>query len=88
MAPSFEAEARYRYDQTEVDPVSLVAGADGGWGSGLWGEATWAGASTPTQKVRGATGLGSTVAVAMRGVSIARTVLLGIDVTFTTGGFL
>lgn len=88
IAPSFSVEARYRYEQTELDPVSLVAGVGNTWDGDTWDSAVWGGASTPTQEVRGATGMGAEVAIALRGVSVSRTVLVGIAVTYTSGGFL
>lgn len=88
IAPSYDVEARYGYSTDEVDPVSLAIGVGDVWGSGLWDTAVWAGTSTPSQEVRGATGIGSEVAVAIRGVSVSRTTLVGIAVTYTSGGFL
>jgi hypothetical protein len=88
IAPNFSAEARFGYSLEELDPVSLVAGAAEGWDSGVWDEAVWAGASAPTQEVRGTTGMGSEVAISIRGVAVSRTVLVGISVTYTSGGFL
>lgn len=86
--PSVAVEARYRYSQTELDPVSLVSGTGDVWDSGLWDVALWAGQYTPSQPVRGATGMGTAVAIAIRGTSVSRTVLVGLDVTFVPGGFL
>ena len=55
--PSFIVEARYRYDESDVDPVSLVSGGDNTWDNGKWDSATWGG-YPPTQEVRGAFGAG------------------------------
>lgn len=88
VAPSFSAEARYRYDQTELGPVPLVAATAGGWDSAVWDEAVWGGGSLPTQQPRGAIGAGTAVAIAMSGAAVSRTALVGIDVTYTPGGFL
>jgi hypothetical protein len=86
--PSIRVNARYRYDQAELDPVTLVGGTGDVWDSALWDQGLWAGDSAPSQPVRGATGMGPGVAIAIRGVSISKTVLVGIDVTYTSGGFL
>lgn len=85
VSPSFEVEARYGYSQTELDPVSLVSGSVQGWDSDLWDVGTWSGESAPVQEVRAATGMGSEVAVAIRGVAVSRTVLVGVAITYTQG---
>jgi len=87
-APSFTVEARYKYDQSEVDPVALVAGGSSTWGSSAWDGSTWGGSYAPTQEMRGAAGMGTAVGVAIRGTAVARTVLVAMDVSFTSGGFL
>lgn len=86
--PAFAVEARYRFSQEELDPVTLQASSGSTWDGDTWDSATWGGDLTPSQEVRGATGMGTACAIAIRGASIAKTVLLGIDVSFTVGGFL
>jgi hypothetical protein len=86
--PSFSAEARYDYDQTEIDPVALVLGGTGTWDSAVWDQDIWGGGAYSTLSACGAAGTGVSVAVAIRGTAIGRTVLVGTDVSFTMGGFL
>jgi hypothetical protein len=88
VAPSFAVAARYGYSQEELGLVSLVTGGDNTWDVALWDTATWSGDIAPSQAVRGSTGMGTAVAIAIRGVSVSRTVLVALDVTFTSGGFL
>lgn len=88
LSPSFVVQARYGYSQREVDPVSLLTGGANTWDSGVWDEAVWGGEYTPVQKVRGSFGMGTAVAIAMRGVAVSRTVLIGFDLTYEAGGFL
>lgn len=86
---SFEARARYRYSLEELDSVALVLeGGAGTWDTAVWDVDVWGGASLPTQETRGGTGTGVEVAVALRGSSIGKTVLVGVDMTFQQGGFL
>lgn len=87
--PSYNCEARYDYDLTEiasVDPIQL-AGASL-WGSAIWGEAIWGGEFAPSKAVFGAAGVGVDVAIAIRGSAVARTVLLKFDVGYQVGNFL
>lgn len=86
--PSARLQAKYQYNTSGLDPVILALGGAGSWGSMVWGIDVWGGEGAPVAPVRGATGMGSSVAVAVRGVSISRTVLIRIEVLFTAGGFL
>jgi hypothetical protein len=87
-SPEFAVGARYKYDFTELGAVSGgTLGADE-WDGGVWDTATWAGEFNATQTVRGASGMGVDVAIAIRGTATSRTVLVGTDVTFDVGGFL
>lgn len=84
----FAVKAVYDYDLSQVlVPSSGVAGGDT-WDNGLWDTARWAGEYTTTQAVRGGNGVGVAFAVLCAGTAIARSILLGFDVTFDQGGFL
>lgn len=54
--------------------------------TGTWDTATWGGEQLPSTTLRGATGMGRDLALAIRGASYARTTLVGVDVLFTVGG--
>jgi hypothetical protein len=87
--PSYSVEARYNYDTNLPDPVELVLSATGAaWDSAKWDVDTWNGASPPSADLRGTLGIGSSVAVAMRGQSLARTIVVSVDVGFMAGGYL
>lgn len=88
VAPSFAVDARYAYSQAELGTVAFVTGGANTWDNALWDEATWGGDLAPRQSVRGATGMGTAVAIAIRGTAASRTVLVALDVTYTAGGFL
>jgi hypothetical protein len=87
-APAINAEARYDFDFSEMAPVSPTPGAGDTWDSAVWDTATWGGSYTPSVLVFGATGVGSNAAIAWRGASTGRTILVGFDVGFCSGGFL
>jgi hypothetical protein len=87
-APTYNAQARYRYDFTELSTVTEGSTSGDLWDSAQWDAAIWAGDYQPTQNVTGTVGMGVDVAIAIRGTSITRTVFVGTDVFFTTGGFL
>lgn len=89
VAPTFQAEARYRYDFREIDSVTETATVSGNaWDAAVWDTDVFGGDYQATQVVRGAVGMGVDVAIAIRGIAKARTVLVGIDVAFDQGGFL
>jgi hypothetical protein len=87
-APTYNAQARYRYDFTELSTVTEGSTSGDLWDSAQWDAAIWAGDYQPTQNVTGTVGMGVDVAIAIRGTSITRTVFVGTDVFFTTGGLL
>lgn len=87
--PTFTVAARYNLDLSELAAVTEVAGTAGDlFDIGKWDSAIWRDDFTTTRAVRGTTGLGTHVAIALRGTSRSRTVLVGADVSFTRGGVL
>lgn len=84
----YEAQARYDYDQTEVDEVAFTPGGEGTWDTAEWDEDVWGGEYFANSSARGGAGVGGAVAVAVRGTALARTVYVGCDVTFQVGGLL
>lgn len=89
--PSPRVEATARYDLNLVEPAAPSGnggGGSGAWDSALWDSATWGPESGPSQPIGGTTGMGSNLAIAIRGNAISRTVLVGADVFLTTGGYL
>jgi hypothetical protein len=83
-------EARYRYDLTEATRRSSGIGAVGDslWGSAIWDVSKWGGAYATQQQAGGVTGMGPDVALAFRFAAKSRTVLVGFDVEYISGGFL
>ena len=86
--PAFAIEARYGYDMTELAPVSGGVAGSSAWGSAVWGESVWGGGYTASAPLRGGSGMGADVAIAIRGQATGRTVLVGFDVAYETGGWL
>lgn len=86
--PAFSCEARYDFNLVELDSVSGATSGSGDWDTGVWDTAVWGGDYSEAHEARGATGLGTSVAIVARGTATSRTVLRGFDVTYEEGGFL
>lgn len=86
--PSFGVEGRFRYSLVEAG--TPVAGSVGGnvWDSGEWDSAVWGGDYGPIQVISGVSGMGPEFAIAFKGTARSRTVLVGMDVAFSQGGYL
>lgn len=87
-APSFDVAARFDFDLTELAGVTLQASAGSVWDAGLWDDAIWGGAYSGSHELRGASGMGSNIAIAWSGASVDRTVLTGFEMSFSEGGML
>ena len=84
-----DASARYNYELTEpLAPSGTGGGGMQAWDSAVWDVATWGPDYVPTAPIRGASGMGREVAIALRGNANTRTALVGIDLYFTEGGGL
>lgn len=83
---SYDIAARFNYDLTELSTVT--ASDPSGWDSALWDTAVWGGPYQSNRRVRGASGMGVDVAIAMRGTAAARVSIAGVDITFEQGGYL
>jgi hypothetical protein len=86
--PNIRAEARYRYNMTEIQNIPLATLGDGGWDGALWDADVWSGDYAASQPVYGAAGMGTDFAIAFKGTVTTRCVIVGFDVSFTQGGFL
>lgn len=88
--PLVEPIAKYNLDTMEPAPPSgspFNAG-DSLWDSATWDSSVWGGELTPYVLLFGATGLGRSFAISIRGSAVARTVLAGVDVFVEVGGLL
>jgi hypothetical protein len=86
--PSYDCQAKYDYDLGELAAVSVGAPGNGSWGVGVWDTAVWGDGLAASIGVTGAAGMGSRLAIAMRGAATGRTIIEGWDVAFTQGGWL
>lgn len=86
-SPTAEATLRYDFNRTEPAPPSLTAALPSGtWDGSVWDLDLWGGGSVATKLRRGQTGTGRYMAVAVRGKSICRTTVVGVDVFYELGG--
>lgn len=87
--PQYEIQARYDYDHTEIGavPFSITAGSSL-WGTAIWGVSLWGSGAGTAGTWRGLSGIGNTIAIALKGSSIGKTTLVHIDATYLSGGTL
>jgi hypothetical protein len=88
QAPSFAVNARYDFNLTELDAVTLAPASGAVWDTAVWDTDVWGGAYAPSSAVRGASGMGANVAIAWRGSASSRTVLTGFELSLSIGGML
>jgi hypothetical protein len=85
--PSYEILARYDYDISEIASTPVASfGNVGTWDAGIWGTSVWAGGLSNSASPQGATGIGRTIAISIKGVSASPSVLLAYDVVASPGG--
>lgn len=84
--PALECEARFDFNLADIASTPTAGSDANAWDEGEWDSATWADEYTASQKVFGATGIGTYYAIAVKGRATSRTVLVGFDVLIETGG--
>ncbi len=84
--PDYEIKARYRYNMTEISAPSGTGIGTDGWDYATWDSGVWDGGASASQTIRGATGMGREVAVALRGKASSKTTIVGVDAWFNMGG--
>ena len=89
-APVVDTRILYDYNLDEFTAVlAQPASSVGVWDTGVWNTSTWgSGSSTAWGNATGASGIGRTLGVAIRGTSTAPTVLMSTDVMWNVGGIL
>lgn len=87
--PAYSVLARYDFDITEayITPTSIPS-LSARWSVATWDSSVWAGSLERVDSARGARGIGRHVAIAMRGSSSARTILVAFDVIADGGGWM
>ena len=86
-APQYSLEARFDYNRAAIGSITYVStSSTSTWGSAVWGSSTWGSGIGTAGWWRGLSGMGSSVALALKGASMARTTLTSMEITFTVGG--
>lgn len=87
--PPYSIQARYDYDLStnSITPPTATVPANA-WDHGLWDAALWSAAAGTAGVQWGTVGMGTVVAVALRGTSISLTTLVSIDVMIDHGWLL
>jgi hypothetical protein len=88
VSPDYSVEARYDFDLSDAAAPDAAAAQSGTWDNALWDVDVWGGDASPSSEVRGGTGVGHSVAIALRGSSVTRTTLVEIDILYESGGWL
>jgi hypothetical protein len=87
--PSFSVQARWDYNLSENSKgISFVPGDVALWDSALWDSSLWVGGVDSTESIRGLTGFGHAIAIALRGETSSRLTLVAIEIQLDQGGLL
>tara|TARA_R110000737_G_scaffold60697_2_gene87505 strand:- start:770 stop:2398 length:1629 start_codon:yes stop_codon:yes gene_type:complete len=90
QAPSYQTKVFYDYaiaEDTFSFPIAEPT-LEAAWDSSLWDTGLWTGGGLVTEdRLQGASGMGRSVAVAMRGESAAEAQLVAFEIAWTSGGF-
>jgi hypothetical protein len=90
-APNVAVAARYDFNLGELDaslPYQMPLSGAGLWDTGLWDIAIWGSGADSVSRVGGGSGIGTSVAISLRGSSRSTTTLAGFDVAIESGGYL
>ena len=88
--PAYSLDARYDYDISDANNVPVSTDVTPGlWNIALWDVDVWGGGFVPNQPLRGAYGMGRTVAMVLRGNANSTSLILtGFDYLYSSGGLL
>ena len=78
--PSYNVKAFYDYDLSELVRASAAGSGSDAWDTGTWDAAIWGGGQDKFQELKGANGMGRTVAIAMAGATTLSATLVDIGV--------
>jgi len=87
-SPVYDVKAVYDYNLLEINLPAGTPPVGEGWDSAEWDVNVWGGTIEALESVRGATGIGRNVAIAMRGTTTQDLILIQIDMMLTIGGHL
>jgi hypothetical protein len=87
--PSFSIQAHFDYDILEGGGVIIFNPVDAAlWDEALWDSAVWGGGISSAQALRGGSGIGVVVGVALRGDTTERLTFVAVDIIADAGGFI
>jgi hypothetical protein len=87
--PIYAVLARYDYDLQEAVAVPISTAPTGSvWDVAIWDSAVWGAGLVAFNGLSGASGMGRSVAIALRGTCQARTTLVRFDLAYTAGNIL
>ncbi len=87
--PSYAVQARFDFNLDENDkPIIFQLSDVSAWDSSLWDSAVWAGGVSSAQAIRGLSGYGHYMAIALKGQTSSRVTLVNLEVQFESGGLL
>lgn len=78
--PVFNVKAFYDYDLSELVRASITVSGTDVWDTGIWDTGIWGGGQDKFQDLRGVSGIGKTVAIAMSGASTLGTTLIDLGI--------
>lgn len=88
-APEYVVEARYDYNLNEVFGASSPSSGSGAlWDAAVWDLSLWSGDYIVLDSVRGGSGMGRVLSIALNGRSNAPTILLKFDLMYDSGSAL
>lgn len=87
--PAYTACARYDFDESAIsETVYSTGGGVSLWDTAVWDTSLWAEGLASQKSVIGSVGIGSHVAIALKGECHAETILIGFDVAWEEGGLI
>lgn len=87
--PGYRVQAHYDFDLSPIGVLPTTpTPPSSAWGTGLWGTALWGSGTGTESKLKGSTGMGTSVAFILRMTTKTNTTLVGFDAIFDQGGLL
>lgn len=87
--PGYDVSAKYDYMLSEGNPAISLGTISGAlWDSAVWDNAVWSGSTEVVDETIGASGLGRSIAIALKGRTACETTLVKFDTMVDLGGLL
>jgi hypothetical protein len=88
-SPAYTVRARYDFDESAIsETVTAGATTEALWDAAIWDVDLWGAGLEAEKQIAGSVGIGSHVAIALKGECHAEAILIGFDCTWEEGGFL